>query len=575
MSGINKSCLLAIMVFASPAIAAVMPEYATNTYTEHSLSRSEKKCIDEGYKITYANCSNQTAPADRCPYHDSYYRSCSQEQWCRNNNYTFLAQDCELPTYPTKICDNKYPMYRACIEDTAKACEQAGYTSKDKCKLTDVRCPYSSDYGKCCNDCPGFAHALDNIPAGYVADGPTCTTCDGVVKTNVIEASCDDYEDCVFGPLSPQTPSCLKGQKTLYTACKTSEMVCKEKGYLYSSCQPTEDSADCPEDSNFKKCTVNCYKLALELFPQSNIIKENVTDPTFDLAKTSIRSLYGQISNTCISEQRPEVTLNITEDSLAVYSGIFTQDISNVNFILNFETPTSLPIGGNLNNVRITVKGNTPECVFKGKSFNVDGTVSLVDVTNICSDINIASSAKFITTGNITGNVIVGKDASLGVKGNLIGSLKSSSYAEIFIKGILKYKDLSKDSIDSESIVFGCNSRSKIIGGIIADTSNIIIKQRSILDTPYIKLISTSNNPDLPSSLSSIHLHRYSRIISVLGNTEYPMVENGDLNCDDKRLIHLGSEIAAEESNISLEPSNLLEDQWKCVPATRKQQECN
>ncbi len=575
MSGINKTFLFGFILFSGSAAAALIPEYASNTYTDHSLSRSEKKCIEEGYKITYANCANQTAPTDRCPYHDSYYRSCSQEQWCRNNNFTFLAKDCELPTYPAKICDNKYPMYRACVEDVAKACVDSGYVSKDDCQLSDVRCPYNSDYGKCCNDCPDFAYELDNVPLGYIADGPTCTTCKGQIKTNVIEADCEGYEDCKYGPLSEQTPSCLKGEKTLYTACKTSEMVCKEKGYLYSSCQANEDISECPEDANFKRCTVNCYKLALDTFPEADIIKEDITDPTLDLAKTSIRSLYGQISDSCVSQIRPEVRLNINDQSLPLYKEIFNRNVSDINFVLNFETPVSLPINGNLNNVRITVEGNTPNCVFEGKSFNVEGTVSLVNVSNICSDINIADSAKFITTGNVLGNINMNNDASLGIKGNLMGSLKSGSYTEIFIKGILKYNDSAKTSIDSESISFGCNSQTKIVGGLVADNANIIIKQRSVLDTPYIKLISTGNNIDLPATLSSIHLHRYSRIISVLDNTEYPMVENGDLNCDDKRLVNLGSEAAAKESSITLEPSNLLEDQWQCVPATRKQQECN
>ena len=96
---------LALVSFFGVALnahAAVVPEYAANTYQNHELTRAEQKCLDEGYKITYANCSNQTAPADRCPHHDAYYRSCSQEQWCRNNNYTFLETDCKAPFYPFK-----------------------------------------------------------------------------------------------------------------------------------------------------------------------------------------------------------------------------------------------------------------------------------------------------------------------------------------------------------------------------------------------------------------------------------------------------------------------------------------
>ena len=138
MLKLSKFLLYSFLFWAAPVYAAVAPEYASTTYVEHPLTRSEKRCIDEGYKITYANCSNQTAPADRCPYHDAYYRSCSQEQWCRNNNYTFLADDCKLPTYPTKMCDNKYPMYRACQEDIDKAVAQNTSDKLDKFKFHSV-----------------------------------------------------------------------------------------------------------------------------------------------------------------------------------------------------------------------------------------------------------------------------------------------------------------------------------------------------------------------------------------------------------------------------------------------------
>ena len=575
MFNIRKSFLLSLLVIAAPAYASVAPEYATNTYTEHKLTRSEKKCIDEGYKITYANCNNQTAPADRCPYHDAYYRSCSQEQWCRNNNYTFLADDCKLPTYPAKMCDNKYPMYRACQEDIDKACRDAGYKSKDECQLTDKRCPYNSDYGKCCDSCPEFKYEIDNIPVGYIADGETCTTCDGIVKTNVIEAPCDGYMSCSHGPLSPQTPSCQKGNRMLYTACKTAEMVCKEKGFLYSSCQTSEDAEDCPEQPSFKKCTVNCRKLAVETFPEADIVAEDAVDPVFDLSKKQLQSLYGEISSGCVSGVRPEITLNINETSLEMYSELFNRDISNVNFVLNFETAATLPINGTLNNVRITVTGNAPDTPFEAQNMKINGTVSLIDVANIRADIDIADNAKFITTGNVTGNINIGKDASLGLKGNLIGTLKSRSFSEIFIKGIIKFKDNANNSLDTESIVFGCSSQAKIIGGIVAETANVVVKQRAVLDTPYIKLISTSNNPDLPNTLSSIHLHRYSKLVSIYDNTEYPLAENSNVNCDDKYIRHLGSSVNTEEQTASLEPSNLMEDKWQCRSLTHTQLGCD
>lgn len=575
MAHIKKYFLLFTFFITTPVCASVTPEYAHNSYTEHNLSRSEKKCIEEGYKITYGNCMNQTAPSGRCPYHDAYYRSCSQEQWCRNNNFVFLDKDCKLPTYPVKICDNKYPMYRACQENIEKACTEAGYTHKDKCQLTNKFCPYNSDYGKCCDSCPSFSHEINNIPHGYVATGETCTTCDGIVKTNVSENSCDGFMNCQYGPLSPQTPSCLQGTKNLYTACKTSEMMCKEKGYMYTTCQASEDEEACPEYNNLKKCKTNCYKLAVETFPEADIIATNSTDPKVDIGKKILKSLYGQISSACTSDIRPEITLNINNKNLEMYEHIFNREISNINFILNFETPAVLPANGSFNNVRIKITGNAPDCPLKGNQINVSGTVSLVNFANICTNINVAPSSKFITTGNVTGDINLGKDSSLGIKGNLLGSLKSKAYTEIFIKGILKHSDSSNNSLDDESIIFGCSSRVKIKGGIIADTANIVVKQRSQLDVPYIKMISTSNNLDLANTLSSLHLQKYSKLVSIYDETEYPLVDNNDINCDDKYIIHLGSSVDANEQKLSLEPSQRLEDKWQCRSLSRQQMECD
>ena len=174
MKSIKFFCLIFSFCVVSAAVrAAVAPEYADNSYSNHELTRAEKKCLDEGYKITYANCSNQTAPADQCPHHKSYYRTCSQEQWCRNNNFRFLNEDCKLPLYPLKMCDNQFPLYRTCQENVIKACEDSGFKSKDECKLTDKRCPYSKDYGICCGKCEDFSHILKQIPAGYVPTGET------------------------------------------------------------------------------------------------------------------------------------------------------------------------------------------------------------------------------------------------------------------------------------------------------------------------------------------------------------------------------------------------------------------
>ena len=67
MFRINKLAILVLFLLTAPAIASVIPEYATNTYTKKSPSRSEKKCMDEGYTTTYETCPKMTAPTDPCP----------------------------------------------------------------------------------------------------------------------------------------------------------------------------------------------------------------------------------------------------------------------------------------------------------------------------------------------------------------------------------------------------------------------------------------------------------------------------------------------------------------------------
>lgn len=559
----------------SVAYAAVVPEYATNTYKNHELSRAEQKCIDEGYKITYANCSNQTAPAERCPHHDSYYRSCSQEQWCRNNNFTFLATDCKIPLYPHKMCDNKFPLYRICIENIGKACEEKGYVYKDKCQFNDKKCPYSPDYGICCDTCPKFSHNINAIPAGYIAYGETCTTCNGQVKTNIKPAPCEGFEDCPFGPMSSQTPSCLQGKKILYNVCKTAAMVCQEKGFSVSSCSEVEDAYDCPEDSNFKRCKINCLKLAQANNPNADVFALDQDNPQLDLTKKELKSLIGMTEEECLKQSKPTLTFRLNKANYEQYSGLLDRDISNININLIFEEPLTLSANGNYHNVKISAQGEFGDCPLKGITTHIKGTVSFNNIPEICSNFIISSNSKLLTTGNITGNIDMEKDASLGIKGDLNGHLRTRSFAEIFIKGQLRYTDDLNSSIDNESILLGCNSKVKIGGGISAKTANIVIKQWSKLDTPFIKITSTSDNINLANTLSSIHLYKYSKLFSSYGETVFPLVENDDAQCDDKYYQHLGSATDASSQTFTLEPSNLGEDKWKCRSLNFRQQECD
>lgn len=582
MKSIKFFCLIFSFCVVSAAVrAAVAPEYADNSYSNHELTRAEKKCLDEGYKITYANCSNQTAPADQCPHHKSYYRTCSQEQWCRNNNFRFLKEDCKLPLYPLKMCDNQFPLYRTCQENVIKACEDSGFKSKDECKLTDKRCPYSKDYGICCGKCEDFSHILKQIPAGYVPTGETCTTCGGITKTNIKPAPCKGFQMCQYGPMSPQTPRCRQADKVLYSACKTADTVCKEKGYTHTTCKATEDAMDCPENPVYKTCITNCFKLAVSLNPDSEILPWDAQNPVIDLTKKSLKSLIGMEHPGCSKQQRPVIEININKKQLEQYQNLFEHDIENLAFKINFEESVSLPINGKLKNVKVTFSGKVPEFPIKGEKAVVSGVVSFVNAPNLCTNFVVEPNSKLITSGNIRGNVNLGRDSSLGVKGDLLGYLKAGSYTEVLIKGKLEYNDPLNSDADSESIVFGCNSKNKIEKGIVADTSSIVVKQYGKLDAANILLKSTSDNLQLPNTLGSIHLHKYTKLFSTYGNegedTIFPLMNNdgNTKDCDDKYYVHIGSAVDQNQQTMSIEPSNRLEDKWQCRKLRSKQMECD
>ncbi len=559
--------------------ASVVPDYASNNYQNHELSRSEKKCLEEGYKITYANCSNQTAPADRCPHHDAYYRSCSQEQWCRNNNYTFLAEDCKRPLYPVKMCANKFPLYRICQENPVKACQNSGYKFKDECKLTDKRCPYSQDYGICCGSCPEFSHRIDNIPEGYVADGETCKTCDDVVMTNIKPAACEGFQACRFGPLSPQTPSCRQGKKTLYSACKSAETLCQENGYTQNTCSETEDAQDCPQNSSYKKCSTNCFKLAKKLYPEADIIATDTQNPILNLTKTELRSLSGLTETSCKNLTRATAEFTINSENMEQYQNLMERDIENIIIKLNYEEPIPLPANGKMKNVKIIFSGNLPDCPLESRKTEITGTVNFIGAPTLCMNFNVAPEAKLLTDGSIKGDIDIGKDAALGVKGNVNGYLKTDNYTEVLIKGNLSYNDPANNQPEDAGIIFGCNNKVKIEGGIFADTTSIVIRPWTTMDVAKIELKSTSNNLKLPNTLSSLHIHKNSKLFSTYGSGEsqiiFPLIENDAANgCEDKYYIHLGSSVNENEQNITLEPTNLLDGKWTCRTLPYNQQQC-
>lgn len=117
--------------------------------------------------------------------------------------------------------------------------------------------------------------------------------------------------------------------------------------------------------------------------------------------------------------------------------------------------------------------------------------------------------------------------------------------------------------------------------GIVADTSSIVVKQYGKLDAANILLKSTSDNLQLPNTLGSIHLHKYTKLFSTYGNegedTIFPLMNNdgNTKDCDDKYYVHIGSAVDQNQQTMSIEPSNRLEDKWQCRKLRSKQMECD
>ncbi len=560
------ACILTVFAFGgiTSAKAALMPDPLSKP---HELSRMEKKCIDDGYKFTYYNCTGQNAPSAPCPDHKDYYKNCSQEQWCRNNNYRLKAEDCKAPEFPVKACDNQFPLYRSCHEDIKKACETAGYSHHTVCQLTDKKCPYSTEYGLCCDNCPGFDYPADNIPEGYVIDGATCKTCEGIVKAKIKEAACDGFQNCPYGPESADTPSCLSGKQRLYTACRDSAAYCRDKGYEQPFCKETEDEETCPENENFKRCTVNCFKLAKATYPNANVITGNVTNPELDPTKTAIRSLVGFTSAPqCSQSTRPVITLDLNEESYTKYYHIFNQDISDVDFILNFEKPFNLSFEGNLHNSNILFAGTLPRCAFEGGNAHLSGSVKFLKAPMSCMNATLDADSVFITSDGLTGNLIVGAGSKVYIGGDMTGALRTGSHTQTIIAGRLNYTDEFNASLDSPSLLFGCYSKNKVGKGILADTSNLVLKREAELNTPFVDLRSTSNMLQLPNTLASVHLHSWAKLYYQDADATFDINynEDGRKECPDKYYIHLGSSEEGTGQHQVIQPSNLVTDAWKC-----------
>lgn len=155
---------------------------------------------------------------DRCG-NDVFGDYALPEEICTDYPYT----SCTLPAYLSDPCPEDDTRYKACIEDTARACSEAGYsqTCPDGYVSEVVdSCPYDSSYTKCqCNPCSGYDYTYEQATAeGYVVDG-FCLSC-GTTKYKRKNNPCTGFLSCDCGG-EIGTDTCKSGTVTKYAVCKT------------------------------------------------------------------------------------------------------------------------------------------------------------------------------------------------------------------------------------------------------------------------------------------------------------------------------------------------------------------
>ncbi len=176
-------------------------------------------CVSSGYySILDVTCS-QYSKTEFCPENTSYIK-CDNVAWCQENGYN--TTECSVPQYVSDQCPNGEALYRECVDDFARACSdlnseyvlecEVGYT-----KSEGGECPYSSDYGKCCNLCEDFPYLASEIGQGYLL-GDSCEACGEVTKYKRVVNPCAGYMSCPEGGKTGAS-TCWHGEDKWYSEC--------------------------------------------------------------------------------------------------------------------------------------------------------------------------------------------------------------------------------------------------------------------------------------------------------------------------------------------------------------------
>ena len=180
---------------------------------------SSMYCMTDGYvSVTELTCPEHNN-VEYCPENSGYIK-CNPQQWCLDNGYELT--ECYSPEYLTDQCPNGEFLYMFCTEDFFRACSELSGDYVLECapgyeKSAGGECPYSDDYGKCCNKCEGFDYREQDVGQGYHL-GESCEACGGVIMYKRIANECSGYQSCPNGGRLGST-YCWHGDEKWYETC--------------------------------------------------------------------------------------------------------------------------------------------------------------------------------------------------------------------------------------------------------------------------------------------------------------------------------------------------------------------
>lgn len=186
-----RICMLIVVLEGAqvlPAHAAIcfLPDCAEKVLEfQGGDDETAKACRESGYEL-YSNlvCS-EYSKIEYCPSNPNYIK-CNDRKWCIENGYNVPPDTCNIPKYPDEKCPNNQPLYKSCVIDYERACNEEDEDYVSECeegwKLDPSNlCSYSTQYGKCCNMCSDYPYEEDEIPRGYQKAG-SCLACGNIIK---------------------------------------------------------------------------------------------------------------------------------------------------------------------------------------------------------------------------------------------------------------------------------------------------------------------------------------------------------------------------------------------------------